>query len=101
MAKYPSTTVEYCPAPSGSTELKPVATSEACWPSRLGFIPAPASAPAAEGRLRLPVLTGLLQGAANPALFLNWTLFISFLVGPRLLVPTAAGAGGVALGVGL
>jgi hypothetical protein len=51
--------------------------------------------------LRLPVLTGLLQGAANPALFLNWTLFISFLVGHRLLVPTAAGAGGFALGVGL
>jgi len=70
-------------------------------PSRLGFIPAPASAPAAEGRLRLPVLTGLLQGAANPALFLNWTLFISFLVGHRLLVPTPAGAGGFALGVGL
>src|ERR1039457_4909364 len=63
-------------------------------PSRLGFIPAPASAPAAEGRLRLPVLTGLLQGAANPALFLNWTLFISFLVGHRLFVPTAGGIGG-------
>src|SRR5271169_569646 len=67
--------------------------------SRLAFIPAPASAE--EGRLRLPVLTGLLQGAANPALFLNWTLFISFLVGHRLLVPSAAGAGGFALGVGL
>src|ERR1035438_7913376 len=51
-------------------------------PSRLGFIPAPASA--GEGRLRLPVLTGLLQGAANPGLFLNWALFLSFLVGPRL-----------------
>ena len=54
-----------------------------------------------EGRLRLPVLTGLLQGAANPVLFVNWTLFISFLVGHRLFVPTAAGAGGFALGVGL
>ena len=69
-------------------------------PSRLGFIPAPVSA-AGEGRLRLPILTGLLQGAANPALFVNWTLFISFLVGHRLFVPTAAGAGGFALGVGL
>ncbi len=69
--------------------------------SRLDFIPPPASAPPREGRLRLPVLTGLLQGAANPALFVNWTLFISFLVGHRLLVPTAAGAGGFALGVGL
>ena len=68
-------------------------------PSRLDFIPAPASA--REGRSRFPVLTGLLQGAANPALFLNWTLFISFLVGQRLFVPTAAGAGGFALGVGL
>jgi threonine/homoserine/homoserine lactone efflux protein len=68
-------------------------------PSRLGFIPAPATA--REGRLRFPVLTGLLQGAANPALFLNWTLFISFLVGHRLFVPTAAGTGGFALGVGL
>jgi threonine/homoserine/homoserine lactone efflux protein len=68
-------------------------------PSRLDFIPAPASA--REGRSRLPILTGLLQGAANPALFVNWTLFISFLVGHRLFVPTAAGAGGFALGVGL
>jgi len=66
--------------------------------SRLDFIPPPASA--AAGGLR-PVLTGLLQGAANPALFLNWTLFISFLVGHRLFVPSAAGAGGFALGVGL
>ncbi|HMA29152.1 MAG TPA: LysE family transporter [Thermoanaerobaculia bacterium] len=69
--------------------------------SRLDFIPPPATAPPKEGRLRLPVLTGLLQGAANPALFVNWTLFISFLVGHRLFVPTAAGAGGFALGVGL
>ena len=67
--------------------------------SRLDFMPPPATA--AEDGLRLPVLTGLLQGAANPALFLNWTLFISFLVGHRLIVPTAAGAGGFALGVGL
>ncbi len=50
---------------------------------------------------RFPVLTGLLQAAANPALFVNWTLFISFLVGHRLFVPTPAGASGFALGVGL
>jgi threonine/homoserine/homoserine lactone efflux protein len=68
--------------------------------SRLDFIPPPAGPPR-EGRLRFPVLTGLLQGAANPALFVNWTLFISFLVGQRLLVLTAAGAAGFALGVGL
>ena len=67
--------------------------------SRLQFTPRPADT--REGRFRLPVLTGLLQGAANPALFVNWTLFISFLVGHRLFVPTAAGAGGFALGVGL
>ncbi len=53
--------------------------------SRLDFIPPPSSGPPREGRLRLPVLTGLLQGAANPALFVNWTLFISFLVGHRLV----------------
>jgi threonine/homoserine/homoserine lactone efflux protein len=67
--------------------------------SRLLFTPRPAEVQ--EGRVRLPILTGLLQGAANPVLFVNWTLFISFLVGHRLFVPTAAGAGGFALGVGL
>ena len=67
--------------------------------SRLQFTPRPAEIP--EGRFRFPVLTGLLQGAANPVLFVNWTLFISFLVGHRLFVPTLAGAGGFALGVGL
>jgi threonine/homoserine/homoserine lactone efflux protein len=67
--------------------------------SRLQFTPRPADTNG--GFFRLPVLTGLLQGVANPALFVNWTLFISFLVGHRLFVPTAAGAGGFALGVGL
>ena len=67
--------------------------------SRLQFTPRPAEA---RGRFsRFPVLTGLMQGAANPALFVNWTIFISFLVGHRLFVPSAAGAGGFALGVGL
>jgi threonine/homoserine/homoserine lactone efflux protein len=66
-----------------------------------GFTPAVAleSAPA-PGRLRFGVLTGLLQGAANPALFVNWTILISFLVGHRLFVPSAASALGFALGVG-
>jgi threonine/homoserine/homoserine lactone efflux protein len=67
--------------------------------SRVAFTPPPAEARG--GSFRFPVLTGLLQGAANPALFVNWTLFISFLVGHRLFVPSAAGAGGFALGVGL
>jgi threonine/homoserine/homoserine lactone efflux protein len=63
-----------------------------------GESPAPAPAP---GRLRLPLLTGLLQGAANPALFVNWTILISFLVGHRLFVPSASSALGFALGVGI
>lgn len=46
------------------------------------------------------VLTGLLQGAANPALFVNWTILISFLVGHRLFVPSAVSALAFALGVG-
>jgi threonine/homoserine/homoserine lactone efflux protein len=58
-------------------------------------------APVAPGRSRLPVLTGLLQGAANPALFVNWTILISFLVGHRLYVPSRASAFGFSLGVGL
>jgi len=49
----------------------------------------------------LPFLTGFLQGAANPGPFVNWTLFISFLIGHRLLDPSPAGAGGFATGVGL
>jgi len=49
----------------------------------------------------LPFLTGFLQGAANPGPFVNWTLFISFLIGHRLLDPSPAGAGGFAVGVGL
>ena len=73
---------------------------------RLGLPEAPVSgersAPAAPpGRFRLPVLTGLLQGAANPALFVNWTILISFLVGHRLYVPSMPSALGFALGVGL
>jgi threonine/homoserine/homoserine lactone efflux protein len=67
--------------------------------------PAPDARPAPDpvpvpGRLRFGVLTGLLQGAANPALFVNWTILISFLVGHRLFVPSASSALGFALGVG-
>jgi len=50
---------------------------------------------------RLPFLTGILQGAANPALVVNWTLLIGFLVGHRLLVPRPGSAGAFALGVGI
>ncbi len=48
-----------------------------------------------------PVVTGLLQGLANPALFVNWTILVGFLVGHRLLVLSAGTAAGFALGVGL
>ncbi len=53
------------------------------------------------GALRLPFLIGFLQGAANPGPFVNWTLFISFLIGHGLLDSSPAGAAGFAVGVGL
>lgn len=56
---------------------------------------------ASAGVASLPFLTGFLQGAANPGPFVNWTLFISFLIGHRLLDPSPAGTGGFAVGVGL
>jgi threonine/homoserine/homoserine lactone efflux protein len=62
---------------------------------------APSGVSASAGGGSLPFLTGFLQGAANPGPFVNWTLFISFLIGHRLLDPSPAGAGGFALGVGL
>lgn len=50
---------------------------------------------------RFPLLVGVLQGAANPALLLNWTLLISFLVGHRILPNGLLPAGVFAVGVGL
>jgi len=61
----------------------------------------PSCVTASAGVASLPFLTGFLQGAANPGPFVNWTLFISFLIGHRLLDPSPAGAGGFAVGVGL
>ncbi|HEV8267058.1 MAG TPA: LysE family transporter, partial [Thermoanaerobaculia bacterium] len=49
----------------------------------------------------LHVCLGLLQGAANPAVFVNWTFAISFLVGHGLLKLTAPSAAGFAIGVGI
>ncbi|MEO6323584.1 MAG: LysE family transporter [Thermoanaerobaculia bacterium] len=46
-------------------------------------------------------VVGLLQGAANPTLFVNWTLIIGFFVGHRLLEDTVSSAVAFALGVGL
>lgn len=59
----------------------------------------PAPPPPPQGRL--PVLVGLLQGAANPALIVNWTIVIGFLVGHRLVPPGPGTAAGFALGVGV
>ncbi len=53
------------------------------------------------GTSRFPLLTGILQGAANPALVVNWTLLIGFLVGHRLLVPSPLSAVAFAVGVGI
>ncbi|MBK8597126.1 MAG: LysE family transporter [Holophagales bacterium] len=50
---------------------------------------------------RFPFLVGVLQGAANPALLVNWTLLISFLVGHRILPPGLPAAAAFAVGVGL
>ncbi len=49
---------------------------------------------------RFPLLVGVLQGAANPALFVNWTLIISFLVGHRILPAGLLPAGVFAIAVG-
>lgn len=49
---------------------------------------------------RFPLLVGVLQGAANPALLVNWTLLISFLVGHRILPPGLVPSGVFAVGVG-
>ena len=50
---------------------------------------------------RFPFAMGLLQGAANPTLVVNWTLLVSFLVGHRLFRPTPLPAGIFAIGVGI
>jgi len=51
-------------------------------------------------RAGVPFLVGAIQGAANPALFVNWTLVIGFLVGHRILSAMAASALGFAIGAG-
>lgn len=60
-----------------------------------------AAEPSRQRASRFPFLSGILQGAANPALVVNWTLLISFLVGHRLFVPHPLPAGAFALGVGI
>ena len=50
---------------------------------------------------RFPFVMGILQGAANPTVVMNWTLLIGFLVGHRLLRPTPGPAGAFGIGVGI
>ena len=50
---------------------------------------------------RFPLLVGVLQGAANPALLVNWTLLISFLVGHRILPHGLLPAGVFSVGIGV
>jgi L-lysine exporter family protein LysE/ArgO len=50
---------------------------------------------------RFPLLVGVLQGAANPALLVNWTLINSIIVGHRLLPKGHLPGGVFAVGVGL
>ena len=70
---------------------------------RTGSAPAPGSRPRPRrsAGFRFPLLVGVLQGAANPALFVNWTLIISFLVGHRILPAGLLSAGVFAVGVGV
>jgi hypothetical protein len=50
---------------------------------------------------RFSFLIGFFQGAANPALLVNWTFVTGFLVGHRVIRATPGAAAAFALGVGL
>ena len=56
-------------------------------------------APPRGERWGLPFLVGLLQGAANPTLIVNWTLVIGFLVGHGVIHGDVLSGGAFALGV--
>jgi threonine/homoserine/homoserine lactone efflux protein len=68
---------------------------------RNGARPGLTAPPKEVSGFRFPLLVGVLQGAANPALLVNWTLLISFLVGHRILPPGLPAAGAFAIGVGV
>ncbi len=68
---------------------------------RNGARPGLTAPPKEVSGFRFPLLVGVLQGAANPALLVNWTLLISFLVGHRILPPGLLPGGLFAIGVGL
>jgi threonine/homoserine/homoserine lactone efflux protein len=61
----------------------------------------PSDANGRKAGFNLPFLVGILQGAANPALFVNWTLLTGFLVGHGLLATGPGPATGFALGIGM
>lgn len=61
----------------------------------------PDSRAGTDDRLGFHLLIGFLHGAANPAVVVNWTLVISFLVSHRLLGTGPGPKGAFALGVGL
>jgi len=67
---------------------------------RSGARPGLTAPPKDASGFRFPFLVGILQGAANPALLVNWTLLISFLVGHRILPPGLPAAAAFAAGVG-
>ena len=50
-------------------------------------------------RWGMPLVVGLVQGAANPTLIVNWTLVIGFLVGQRVIQTDVLSGGAFALGV--
>ncbi len=57
--------------------------------------------PRPKGRAGVSLLMGALQGAANPTVFVNWTLFISFLVSHDIFKPGPVSAPAFALGIGI
>ena len=81
-----------------------VAASLRAWKrdaERNGTRPGLTAPPKEVSGFRFPLLVGVLQGAANPALLGNWTLLISFHVGHRILPPGLLPAGVFAVGVGV
>ena len=58
-------------------------------------------APPRGQRWGLPFLLGLLQGAANPTLIVNWTLVVGFLVGHGVIRGDVLSGGAFALGIAL
>jgi threonine/homoserine/homoserine lactone efflux protein len=67
-------------------------------PSTAGITPQRDGTP---GPFNFSFLLGVFQGAANPAVFVNWTLFVGFLVSHGLFQPGPVTAPALAIGVGI